>query len=355
MTTTGHNIVVVGTSAGGLDALDQLVGRLPTDLAAAIFVVQHLSPETSGAPLIRRLGRHKAFQAKLAKEGERFKRGRIYVAPPDNHLLIKSDRMLVRKGARENRNRPGIDPMFRSAAVAHGARVIGVILTGMLDDGTAGMNAIKRCGGTTVVQDPKEAAYPGMPQSVIDNVGVDHCVTLDAMSELLTTLVLKPRTTRARIPADIRSEAEIAERVLSDIGQVEGLGDQVPYNCPDCGGPLWEMKTPKVKRYRCHTGHSFTQQSLLAGQSDKIEEILWISLRMFEERKNLLTSMAKKTSQRAASASQRQRIGETQKYIERIRAMLIAPDSADPADTLTTVKGLMAEPRWAKSARRRVI
>ena len=224
MTTTGHNIVVVGTSAGGLDALDQLVGRLPTDLAAAIFVVQHLSPETSGAPLIRRLGRHKAFQAKLAKEGERFKRGRIYVAPPDNHLFIKSDRMLVRKGARENRNRPGIDPMFRSAAVAHGARVIGVILTGMLDDGTAGMNAIKRCGGTTVVQDPKEAAYPGMPQSVIDNVGVDHCVTLDAMSELLTTLVLKPRTTRARIPADIRSEAEIAERVLSDIGQVEGLG-----------------------------------------------------------------------------------------------------------------------------------
>ena len=129
-----------------------------------------MAPHNSGEPLLRRLSRHKAFQPKLAEDGDRFKPGRIYIAPPDNHLLVKKDKMLVTKGARENRHRPGIDPLFRSAAVAHGARVIGVVLTGMLDDGTAGLIAIKRCGGVTVVQDPRDAAYSGMPLSALDNV-----------------------------------------------------------------------------------------------------------------------------------------------------------------------------------------
>jgi two-component system chemotaxis response regulator CheB len=351
MTTKRHNIVVVGTAAGGLETLDQLVGQLPTDLAASVFIVQHLPPSSSAASLIKRLGRHKAFAVKLAKEGERFKPGRIYIAPPDNHLLLKGEQMLVRKGARENRNRPAIDPLFRSAAVAHGSRVIGVILTGMLDDGTAGLTAIKRCGGVTVVQDPKDAAYSGMPQSAIDNVVVDHCVPIAEMGDLLAALVSRPRRKSRRVPADIRSEAEIAERVLSDVGQVNSLGDQVPYNCPNCGGVLWEMNTPKVKRYRCHTGHSFTRPALLASQSEKIEEMLWISLRMFEERKNLLKSMARTTSQRTVSASHLQRLGETKGYIDRIRAMLVTPDAADPGDTLLKVKGLMAEPRRAKSVR----
>ena len=351
MAIKGHNVIVVGTSAGGLEALDQLVGQLPTDLAASIFIVQHMAPDTSGEPLTRRLGRHKAFDAKLAKEGERFKPGRIYIAPPDSHLLLKADRVLVRKGARENRSRPGIDPLFRSAAVAHGRRVIGVVLTGMLDDGTAGLIAIKRCGGVTVVQDPKDAAYPGMPQSAVDNVDVDHCVSIAEMGELLTTLVAKPPGKATRVPSDLRSEATIAERVLSDIGQVESLGHQVPYNCPNCGGVLWEMSTPRVKRYRCHTGHSFTGPTLLASQSEKIEEILWVSLRMFEERKNLLKSMAKTTSQRTVRASHLQRLGEAQGYIDRIRGMLVTPETGDPAETLTKVRGLLAEPRKARSTR----
>jgi two-component system chemotaxis response regulator CheB len=138
----GRNIIVVGTSDGGLEALDQLVGALPTDLAASIFIVQHMAPHNSGEPLMRRLSRHNAFQPKLAEDGERFKPGRIYIAPPDNHLLVKATKVLVTKGAHENRHRPGIDPLFRSAAVAHGPRVIGIVLTGMLDDGTAGLIAI---------------------------------------------------------------------------------------------------------------------------------------------------------------------------------------------------------------------
>lgn len=347
----GRNIIVVGTSAGGLEALDQLVSQLPTDLAASIFIVQHMAPHNSGEALLRRLNRHKAFQAKLAEHGDRFKPGRIYIAPPDNHLLIKETKVLVTKGARENRHRPGIDPLFRSAAVAHGARVIGVVLTGMLDDGTAGLIAIKRCGGVTVVQDPRDAAYSGMPRSALDNSNVDFCVSLSEMGSLLTTLVSQRHGKSKAVPSDIRTEAVIAERVLSDVSQVNGLGDQVPYNCPGCGGVLWEMDTAGEKRYRCHTGHSFTRPTLLASQSEKIEELLWISLRMFEERKNLLVSMTKSARTAALKRSTRQRAKETQGYIDRIRGMLLERGSDSPGDTLTQVKALMAEPRQARSTR----
>jgi two-component system, chemotaxis family, protein-glutamate methylesterase/glutaminase len=347
----GHDIVVVGTSAGGLETLDELIGQLPGKLAASVFIVQHLPSGDSGAALTRRLSRHKAFDVKLAKEGERYKRGRIYVAPSDSHLLLKTDTMLVRKGARENRSRPAIDPLFRSAAVAHGARVIGVLLTGMLDDGTAGLIAIKKCGGVTVVQDPADAAYPRMPQSALDNLDVDFCVPIGEMGRLLVRLISKPLSKTRRVPRDIRTEAEIAERVLSDVEQVNGLGDLVPYNCPNCGGVLWEMEASKAKRYRCHTGHSFTQETLLASQSEKIEEMLWISLRMFEERKNLLTSMGKTAVHRSVKSSTRQRLGETMGYINRIRSLLLSPQSQSADDTLTRVKALMAQPQKARSAR----
>ena len=347
----GRNIIVIGTSAGGLEALDQLVGQLPTDLPASLFLVQHMAAHNSGEPLLRRLSRHQAFRPKLAEDNERFKPGRIYIAPPDSHLLVKNDRVLVTKGARENRYRPAVDPLFRSAAVAHGSRVIGVVLTGMLDDGTAGLMAIKRCGGVTVVQDPTDAAYPGMPVSALNNVDVDFCVPMSEMGPLLTKLVGQPAGKSRAIPSDIRTEAIIAERVLSDVAQVNGLGDQVPYNCPNCGGVLWEIDTPGGKRYRCHTGHSYTGSALLASQSEKIEEMLWISLRMFEERKNLLTSIAKTAVHRSLKSSTLQRLGETQGHIDRIRAMLLAPQSDGPEDTLTRVKGIMAQPRKAKSAR----
>ena len=348
----GRNIIVVGTSEGGLDALDALIGQLPTDLAAAIFIVQHMAPHHSGEALTRRLGRHRAFHAMLATDGQRFTPGRIYIAPPDTHLLLKPNTVLVRKGARENLSRPGVDPLFRSAAVAHGPRVIGVVLTGMLDDGAAGLLAIQRCGGVTVVQDPKDAAYSAMPQNALDSLDVDHCVPLSGMGALLAALVAKPHGKARRIPSDIRTEAEIAERVSSDVAQVEGLGAQVPYNCPNCGGVLWEMTVPKTKRYRCHTGHSFTARTLLASQSEKIEEMLWISLRMFEEQKNLLKSAALTTAGRSQKSANRQQLLKTQGHIERIRSMLLDPQSQSAEDTLTRVKGLMAEPRRAKSARR---
>jgi len=226
------------------------------------FVVQHLSPDDNGEALLRRLSRHKGVRCQLAKNGESIKRGRIYVAPPDNHLLIKKDKVLVTKGARENRTRPSIDPLFRSAAVTHTSHVIGVLLTGMLDDGTAGLIAINKCGGVTVVQDPRDAAYPGMPQSALDSLKVDYCVPISEMGRLLGTLTIERPGKSKPVPKDVRTEAEIAERVLSDVAEVNSLGKQVPYNCPNCGGVLWEMDSPDVSRYRCHTGHSFTVPAL---------------------------------------------------------------------------------------------
>ena len=325
----GRDIIVIGTSAGGLEALDQLVGQLPTDLPAVIFIAKHMSPDISGDALLDRLGRYKAFKCSLAKDGESFRRGRIYIAPPDSHLLVKRTTLLVTKGARENRYRPAVDPLFRSAAVTHGSSVIGVVLTGMLDDGTAGMVAIKKCGGITVVQDPADAAYPGMPQSALNNVKVDHCVPIAAMGQLLEDLTHEAPGKRKPVPEDIRTEALIAERVLSDVTQVNGLGSQVPYNCPNCGGVLWEITKRGEQRYRCHTGHSFTPAALLTSQSEKIEETLWVSLRMFEERKNLLNNMAQNQIGSVSGKSYADRARETDIHIDRIREMLLAPQSGE--------------------------
>jgi len=199
-----------------------------------------------------------------------------------------------------------------------------MVLTGMLDDGTAGLIAIKKCGGITVVQDPKDAAYPEMPQSALTNSKVDHCVPVAEMGRLLEKLTHEPPGKNKSIPKHIQTEAEIAERVLSDVAQVNGLGSQVPYNCPNCGGILWEMNNPDIARYRCHTGHSFTAAALLTSQSEKIEETLWTSLRMFEERKNLLNNMAQRESHPKGKDAYAQRAKETEVHIERIREMLLA-------------------------------
>jgi two-component system chemotaxis response regulator CheB len=320
----GRNLIVIGSSAGGLEALDALIRQLRPNTHTSIFIVQHMAPENTGAAILHRLKKYKAFRCDLATNGEKLAPGRIYVGPADYHMLVKKDHVLVTKGARENRYRPGIDPLFRSAAVTHGPHVIGVLLSGMLDDGTAGLTAIKKCGGVTVVQDPKEAAYPEMPQSALNNLKVDYCLPLAEMGKVLERLIDRRPVESKPIPEDVRTEAVIAERVLSDVKQVSQLGEQVPYNCPNCGGVLWEMKASKAQRYRCHTGHSFTAAALLTSQTEKIEETLWVSLRMFEERKNLLNNMAENETDGSKRRSYSEQARATQIHIERIRAMLTA-------------------------------
>lgn len=246
---TASTIIVIGTSAGGLEALTRLIAQLPKDFAAPIFVVQHMSPDSNGEALQRALNQTGNLVCEEAKDSAVFKNGHVYVAPPDHHLMVGKGRLLVTKGARENRSRPGIDPLFRSAAVAYRSKVIGVVLTGYLDDGTAGMIAIQRCGGVCVVQDPLDAAYPEMPESVLKHVEVDHVVPLAELGALLVKLIARPARKDKPVPEDIAIEARIAERVLSDLPSVEAVGKQVPFNCPGCGGVLWQVAKGGVLRY----------------------------------------------------------------------------------------------------------
>lgn len=323
-------IVVVGASAGGLAALTKLLASLPADFPAAVLVVQHMAADVTGDVLLRSMAKNCPLPCEHARDGETIVAGRVTLAPPDHHLLVTKTKIAVSKGARENRSRPGIDPLFRSAAVAFGPRVIGVLLTGYLDDGTAGLVAIRRCGGTCVVQDPADADYPDMPQNALNNAKIDHCLPLAGLGSLLVTLAREPVGKRVPVPTDVLLEARIAERVLSDVAAVNELGDQVPFSCPDCGGMLWQMKKGNA-RYRCHTGHTFTAKVLVAEQTKRIEETLWIALRMFEERKNLLATMATPTSRKHGKTATLERMKESQVHIDRIRAILLA-GSEQPTD-----------------------
>lgn len=321
-----YKVIVIGTSAGGMSALTRLLKQFPPGFPAAVFVVQHMSADSTGKILEQTLSAASGIPCALAQNGSKVEPGRIYIGVPDNHLLIDNETVLVTKGAQENRSRPAIDPLFRSAAVAYGNRVIGVLLTGYLDDGTAGLIAIQRCGGICLIQDPADAEYPDMPQNALNQLVPEFCVPLDQMGALLGNLVTLKVTKREPVPADIAIEAKIAQRVLSDLHSVGCLGNQVPFNCPGCGGVLWQVGSGNHLRYRCHTGHAYTAEVLWAEQSKKIEETLWVALRMFEERRNLLTTIAAQQGPGASSASERAEASIV--HIERIRAMLLSNESA---------------------------
>lgn len=328
-------VLVIGTSAGGLNALINLIGQIPKDFPLPILVVRHISPDATGNILLDELTKLKTITCQHAKNGGEMKRGNLYLAQSDHHLLVGEDlKMLVTKGAHENRSRPAIDPLFRSAAVAFGPGVIGILLTGYLDDGTSGMKAIKKCRGICIVQDPEEAEYPDMPRNALNNVKVDYCLPLAEMGHLFSEIIQKKLPKRTAVPKDIQIEARIAERVLSDLSSVNQIGDQVPFNCPGCGGVLWKVGKDNDLRFRCHTGHAYTAAYLLAEQTNKIEETMWTALRMFEEHKNLLTEMAR-GKQGVASKTALERAETSQVHIDRIRAILKTEENKSGDDMPT--------------------
>ncbi|QSB28122.1 chemotaxis protein CheB [Flavobacterium sp. CLA17] len=326
-------IVVVGTSAGGMKALTALIEQLPKDFPAPLLIVQHLSSDATGDALLNELNKIGKLKCIHATQGEKIKSGQIYLAPSDNHLMIEENgSILTTKGAQENRSRPAIDPLFRSAATSFGNRTIGILLTGYLDDGTSGLIAIQRCGGICIIQDPADADYPDMPKNALNQIKPDYCVRIAEMGGILSTLVARKSKKQAAIPEDITKEVQIAKRVLSDLPSVNSLGEQVPFNCPGCGGVLWKMNKGPDLRYRCHTGHAYTAAALLTEQTMKIEETMWTALRMFEERKNLLTTIAQ--DQKGATAtSAKERAKMSQIHIDRIRAILLSNDTAGVTDS----------------------
>jgi two-component system chemotaxis response regulator CheB len=327
-----NKVVVIGTSAGGLNAIKILVSQLQSEFEAPILVVQHISADATGNVLLDALNKLGNLKCEHAVSGTKLENGHLYLAPSDHHLMIDEDeKILVTKGAQENRSRPAIDPLFRSAAVAFSSKVIGILLTGYLDDGTSGMIAIKRCGGTCIIQDPADAEYPDMPQNALNQMEPEFCLPLLEMGGLLYQLLAVKSGRKKVIPEDILIETKIAKRVLSDLPSVNALGKQVPFNCPGCGGVLWKVDEDDVTRYRCHTGHAYTAASLLAEQTMQIEETMWTALRMFEERRNLMITMA--NEQRGATAkSALERANMSQIHIDRIKAILLSDDKGTTND-----------------------
>ena len=288
------DLVVIGASDGGVEALRKLVHELPADLAATIMVVLHTGPSSPNV-LDRVLERAGPLRASIAEDGEAPRRGHIYVAPADRHLLLdEAERLRLTRGPKENRFRPAIDALFRSAAYAFGPRVVGVILSGWLDDGTAGLWAIKDRGGTAIVQDPSEALAPAMPTSARSNVAVDHCVPVAQIGAILARLSATPATEKGarRVSKLMSTEVAIAREDNALETGILDMGEPSLFACPECHGVLLSLKEGSNLRFRCHTGHAYSLETLLADFNDKNEEALWSAVRALEETIMLLRRMA---------------------------------------------------------------
>jgi two-component system, chemotaxis family, protein-glutamate methylesterase/glutaminase len=283
----GHDIIVVGTSAGGVDALIRLVSPLPPDLGAALFIVLHRPSDTPNL-LGGILQSVSVLPVLDGVDGEAIMPGHIYVAAPDRHLLIEQGRVRLTRGPKENRFRPAIDPLFRSAAASYGPRVIGVVLTGTLDDGTAGLWAIKDRGGIAIVQDPQEAMYPSMPQSAMENVAVDYCLPIHEIAATLATLSTQPVTGGAAVSEPLEIETRIALEDNALEAGVMKLGTPSPFTCPECHGTLLQIQDGQIIRFRCHTGHAYSLNSLLEDVTEAVEQNLWNTVRVMDEHLLLL-------------------------------------------------------------------
>ena len=315
-----HDIIVLGASAGGVESLAQVMRALPADLPAALFVVLHVPPHgTSVLPAI--LNRAGRLRAAHAVDGEAVEHGRIYVAPPDHHLLLRRGTVHLSRGPKENSTRPAVDTLMRTAAAAYGSRVVGVVLSGNLDDGTAGLVAIKRRGGVAVVQDPNEALFAGMPRSAVENAAPDHVLPLGMIPAVLRELAATEAHGSEEpgpMPDDSDDAFEMAEppRVAGPREEGNGSGGSggsgkagnggnlatgstpSTYTCPECHGSLWEVHEGEILRFQCRVGHRYSVDTLVAEQGVALEAALWTALRSLEEGASLARRLAARAEQR---------------------------------------------------------
>jgi two-component system, chemotaxis family, protein-glutamate methylesterase/glutaminase len=289
-----HDVIVIGASAGGVEALSRVVADLPRDIRASVLVVLHISRGRSMLPEI--LSRSGRLRAAHPTDGEPLQYGRVYVAPPDHHLIVKDGAARVVHSASENGVRPAVDPLFRSAARNYGPRVIGVVLTGALDDGAAGIVAIKQAGGITLVQDPDEAFSPGMPRSAVATGKVDHVLPLRDIPIMLAALVEEEAVAPAP-PLELTHlramEPDLGEVPLA-IHPGDRPGTPAVFSCPECHGTLWELDEGGLLRFRCRVGHVYSPDSMLAAQTDEVDRALWTALRTLEERAALAHKLAER-------------------------------------------------------------
>jgi two-component system chemotaxis response regulator CheB len=289
-----RDIIVIGASAGGITALKAFVGSLSEDFEGSIFVVLHIPPyeETRLAWILNKAGPLKAVQP---KDGQPIEGGKIYVAANDHHLILEEGKIVITRGPKENRFRPSIDALFRSAAYVYGPRVIGIVLSGLLNDGTSGLWSIKRLGGITIIQEPGDSEYPQMPNNVLEYVEVNHSLPAAQIGALVQTLMKETAPKKGKLSAEemklLKLEVIIATRDNAfEMGVIE-MGELTPFTCPDCHGALVRLVEGKIIRYRCHTGHAFTASTLLADITKSVEELLWQAMRGMEETNLLLLNI----------------------------------------------------------------
>lgn len=289
-----RDIIVIGGSSGSLSVLKEMVKSLPKDLSAAIFIVWHIAPNSPGIlpELLERLG---SLPAQNARNDQKIETGRIYVAPPDHHLLIGDDLIKVSRGPKENRFRPAIDPLSRSAA-AYGSRVVGVILSGGLDDGAAGLWTIKENGGIAVIQNPLDAENPSMPLAARKRVEVDYSVPGNELAALLIRLcsekIKEKKQVMNKTSGKTDIEIKIARGEEALLKGVLELGNPSYFTCPECHGVLLEIVEGKNIRFRCHTGHAYSSGTLLSEITESVDDTLWNSLRAMEENILLLKHLS---------------------------------------------------------------
>jgi two-component system chemotaxis response regulator CheB len=295
----GHDIIVVGASAGGVEALQRVVRGLPGDLPAAVMVVLHMPPGSASA-LPEILSRAGALPATHPRHNERIRQARIYVAPPDRHMVINDGRLRLVSGPRENGHRPAVDPLFRSAARFYGRRVVGVVLSGALDDGTAGLAAIKQKGGTAFAQDPDDALFDSMPRSAIEHVAVDEVLPADAITSALLRLVDEPAPEwpEPAVTRTLKVESRMAELGPDAVHESGRPGVPSAFGCPGCGGVLWELTHDELIRFRCRVGHAYSPESLTRAQQNTLEEALWVALRALEEQASLAKRLGDQATER---------------------------------------------------------
>jgi two-component system chemotaxis response regulator CheB len=321
----------VGASAGGVEALSRLVGRLPEDLPASVFVVLHL-PANGVSLLPQILTRAGPLPAEHPRDGEPIRHGQVYVAPPDHHLLVERNRVRVVRGPRENGCRPAVDPLFRSAALAYGPQVVGVVLSGTLDDGTAGLLAVKRCGGVTIVQQPADALYAGMPQSALAQVVVDYCLPIAEIPDVLVRQARERVEDRAIAGAADDLQVEVAAAAL-DPGVLESEtrpGVPSVFTCPECRGNLWEMEEGELIRFRCRVGHAYSGESLLVDQAGALEAALWAALRALEEKAALANRLARRAAEQGHNlVAERfeEQVADAHQRARLIREALLTPEA----------------------------
>jgi two-component system chemotaxis response regulator CheB len=297
MSHQNRDVVVVGASAGGVQALSRLTEALPEDLPATVLIALHVAPRPSRTLHLVICGKGKLNCAQ-ARTGDALGHGKVYVAPPDHHLrLVGANahvRIQVDRGPRENLSRPSIDALFRSAAACCGARVVGVLMTGYLDDGVAGSGAVRRSGGKVVVQDPGDAEVPDLPLNALKAGTADLSVPLEAMAAAIVTLVNERASPiEQRAPAELRSEAALAARAGDLWPEIDTIGERAPLGCPRCGGAMWVLDRGKVdEHFRCHVGHAFSSDALLSDQDVEIERALHSAVRILEEKARFLMRMA---------------------------------------------------------------